>query len=126
MGKRGRQRAQKAAQAFQKPRDRMARVQVSDDVWAAYRAGLGATPVNIALGELVSREVGRRARRRASDVAGVRIALDDARVLADELAALIARLEHAARSDRPVAAPRAAPYGVFPGWTDDLADPTAF
>jgi hypothetical protein len=104
----------------------MARVQVSDEVWAAYRAGLGATPVSVALGELVRREVGRKARRRSSDVAGVRIALDDARELADELAALIARLERAARSDRLTAAPRAAPYGTFPGWTDDRAEPTAF
>ena len=53
----------------------MARVQVSDEVWAAYRAGLGATPVSVALGELVRREVGRRARRSGSDLKGVRIAL---------------------------------------------------
>jgi hypothetical protein len=71
----------------------MARVQVSDEVWAAYRAGLGATPVSVALGELVRREVGRNARRSASDLEGVRIALEDARQLSHELAALIARLE---------------------------------
>jgi hypothetical protein len=71
----------------------MARVQVSDEVWAAYRAGLGATPVSVALGELVRREVGRSARRSASDLEGVRIALEDARQLADELGSLIARLE---------------------------------
>ena len=74
----------------------MARVQVSDEVWAAYRAGLGATPVSVALGELVRREVGRSARRSASDLEGVRIALEDARQLADELASLVARLERAA------------------------------
>jgi hypothetical protein len=104
----------------------MARVQVSDEVWALYRAGLGVTPVSTALGELVRREVGRKARWRASDVAGVRLALDDARELVDELAALITRLERAARSDRPAAASGGAPYGTFPGWTDDLADPAAF
>jgi hypothetical protein len=104
----------------------MARVQVSDELWAAYRAGLGATPVSVALGELVRREVGRKARRRASDVASVRLALDDARELVDELAALIARLERAARGDRLAGTPRAAPYGTFAVRTADLADPTAF
>jgi hypothetical protein len=73
----------------------MARVQVSDEVWAAYRAGLGATPVSVALGELVRREVGRNARRSASDLEGVRIALEDARQLSAELTSLIARFERA-------------------------------
>ena len=73
----------------------MARVQVSDEVWAAYRSALGATPVSVALGELVRREVGRNARRSASDLEGVRIALEDARQLSAELASLIARLERA-------------------------------
>jgi microcompartment protein CcmL/EutN len=73
----------------------MARVQVSDEVWAAYRASLGATPVSVALGELVQREVGRMTRRSAGDVSGVRLALEDARELADELASLIDRLERA-------------------------------
>ena len=59
----------------------MARVRVSDEIWAAYRAGLGATPVSLALGELVRREVARSARRTASDLEGVRIALEDARQL---------------------------------------------
>jgi Arc/MetJ-type ribon-helix-helix transcriptional regulator len=78
----------------------MARVQVSDEVWAAYRAGLGAMPVSVALGELVRREVGRRARRSASDLEGVRIALEDARKLSNELASLIARLERAGSAPR--------------------------
>jgi len=99
----------------------MARVQVSDEVWAAYRAGLGATPVSVALGELVRREVGRAARRSATDADGARFALEDARQLSDELAALIARLERAARSG-------AAPSGDVepvshverPHWADDL------
>jgi hypothetical protein len=73
----------------------MARVRVSDEVWAAFRAGLGPVPVNEALGELVRREVGRKARRSANHADGVRIALADARELAGELGSLIARLERA-------------------------------
>jgi len=71
----------------------MARVQVSDEVWNAFRASLGATPVSVALGELVMREVGRRERRTASDEQGVRLAVQDARAVADELQEMIARLE---------------------------------
>ena len=74
----------------------MARVQVSDDVWSAFRASLGATPVSVALGELVRREVGRRERRTASDELGVRLAVEDARAVADELQAMIARLDRGA------------------------------
>ncbi len=74
----------------------MARVQVSDEVWAAYRASLGGTPVSVALGELVRRQVGRTSRRCASDAEGARLALEDAHRLSDELASLIARLERAA------------------------------
>jgi hypothetical protein len=88
----------------------MARVQVNDEVWGAYRAGLGATPVSVALGELLRREVGRRARRRAIDVAGVRLALD----------------EHAARSEDLAADHRPTPYGTFAGPTPGFADPSAF
>ena len=76
----------------------MARVHVSDEVWSAYRASLGATPVSVALGGLVRREVGRAARRSASDADGARLALQDARQLSDELAALITRLERAVDS----------------------------
>ena len=78
----------------------MARVQVSDEVWSAYRASLGATPVSVALGGLVRREVGRAARRSATDADGARIALEDARQLSDELAALITRLERVAAALR--------------------------
>ena len=74
----------------------MARVQVSDEVWSAYRASLGVTPVSVALGELVRREVGRAARRSAADAEGARLALEDARQLSVELTSLIARLERAA------------------------------
>ena len=76
----------------------MARVQVSDEVWGAFRASLGATPVSVALGELVRREVGRRERRTASDEQGVHLAVEDARAVADELQEMIARLDHHASS----------------------------
>src|ERR1019366_5578844 len=66
MGKRARLQAERAEGEARARRDRMARVQVSDDVWSAFRANLGATPVSVALGELVRREVGRRERRTAS------------------------------------------------------------
>jgi hypothetical protein len=68
-------------------------VQASDEVWAAFRAQLGMTPVSVALGRLVEREVGKAARRAATDGGGVHLALGDAREVADELATLIARLE---------------------------------
>jgi hypothetical protein len=77
----------------------MARVQVSDEVWAAFRSALGTTPVNVALGELVRREVARKARRSATDAGGIRIAVADAREVANELTSLIARLERAAAND---------------------------
>jgi hypothetical protein len=71
----------------------MARVQASDETWGAFRAQLGVTPVSVALGRLVEREVARTARSSASDGERVRTALEDAREVAAELAALIARLE---------------------------------
>jgi len=71
----------------------MARVQTSDETWGAFRAQLGVTPVSVAFGRLVEREVARTARSSASDAEGVRVALEDAREVAGELAALIARLE---------------------------------
>ena len=79
----------------------MARVQVSDEVWAAYRASLGATPVSVALGTLVRREVGRAARQSASDTDGARLALEDARQLSDGLSLLITRLERATGPGAP-------------------------
>jgi len=99
MGKQRRLRAERDAKEAADQGDRMARVQVTDEVWAAFRAGLGTTPVNVALGDLVRREVGRKARRTADDAGGVRIALADAREVADELTFLIARLEHSADND---------------------------
>jgi hypothetical protein len=71
----------------------MARVQVSDETWAAYRAALGTTPVSVALGKLVEREVASHRRRTALDAEGVHTAVEEARVVAQELATLIARLE---------------------------------
>jgi len=71
----------------------MARVQVSDATWAAYRSALGATPVSVGLGKLVEREVARHRRRTAVDAAGVQDAVEDARAVARELAALISRME---------------------------------
>lgn len=100
MSKQRRLRAERAAKEAADQRDRIARVQVSDEVWAAFRAGLGTTPVNAALGELVRREVARKARRSANDARGIRIALADARAVADELTSLIARLEPAAATGR--------------------------
>ena len=91
MGRRGRQRAELERSQAREPRDRMARVQASDETWAAFRAQLGVTPVSVALGRLVEREVARTARSSASDAEGVRVALEDARAVAGELAALIAR-----------------------------------
>jgi hypothetical protein len=101
----------------------MARVQVSDEVWAAYRAGLGATPVSVALGELVTREVGRGARRSAIDRAAVRLALDDARQLADELEGFIRRLEHAARGGDVAPQHRLTTEGKSAGRAADAVDP---
>jgi hypothetical protein len=73
----------------------MARVQIADETWAAYRAGLGTTPVSVALGRLVEREVANYRRRTALDANGVREAVREARSVAGELEDLIWRLEHA-------------------------------
>jgi hypothetical protein len=78
----------------------MARVQVSDETWAAYRVALGTTPVSVALGQLVEREVAGHRRRTALDADGVRDAVRDARVVAGELERLIARLEDPTATDR--------------------------
>lgn len=71
----------------------MARVQVSDETWTAFRLAIGTTPVSVALGRLVEREVASRRRRSAVDPDGVRGAVAEARLVADELGELIARLE---------------------------------
>lgn len=79
----------------------MARVQIRDETWSAFRAGLGSTPVSVALGRLVEREVAACQRRAASDAGGVRQAVDDARIVVDELSALITRLELQSQDRRP-------------------------
>jgi hypothetical protein len=48
-------------------RDRMARVQVADDVWADFRAAALHRPLSEVLGELVTREVDRYRSRRLRD-----------------------------------------------------------
>ena len=96
MSKAARLRSARAEAAAAARRERMARVQVGDEVWSAFRASLGATPVSVALGELVEREVARSLRKSKSDAESVRVALEDARQLAAELAALITRLERPA------------------------------
>ena len=103
------------------PRDRMARVQVSDEVWAAYRASLGTMPVSVALGELVRREVGRTARRTATDTDGARLALEDAQQLSDELASLVARLERVTDAGAvPSGDVEPVSHVEGPHWADDL------
>jgi hypothetical protein len=99
VAKQRRLQTERVAKAAAERRDRIARVQVSDEVWAAFRVGLRTTPVNVALGELVRREVGRKARRSARDAGGIEVALADAREVADELSSLIARLERTAAND---------------------------
>ena len=76
----------------------MARVQVSDEIWAAYRASLGTTPVSVGLGRLVEREVARHRRRTAPEADDVREAVEEARGVADELVTLIARLDEKHRA----------------------------
>jgi hypothetical protein len=73
----------------------MARVQVSDETWAAYRASLGSLPVSRAIGRLIEREVASHCRRTALDADGVRDAVRDARLVAGELEQMVARLERA-------------------------------
>ena len=74
----------------------MARVHVSDAVWSEFRAD-ATTPLNLRLGELVTREVDRSRSRRLRegrlDDAELIEALERARELHADLAALVARLE---------------------------------
>lgn len=88
----------------------MARVHVSDDVWAEFRRAAGNTPMSQILGRLVEREVerdrARRIRQGSVDDQIVLDALERARELHDDVAAVIDRLER-----------RAAPR-VSPGWDE--------
>jgi hypothetical protein len=78
-------------------RERMARVAVADDVWADFRALAGNESIAAVLGGLVEREVDRyRSRRlRAGQLDDHQLvdALDRARQLHDQLAAIVERLE---------------------------------
>jgi hypothetical protein len=120
VSKQRRLRAERAAKEAAGQRDRMARVQVNDEVWTAFRAGLGMTPVNVALGELVRREVGRKARRSANDAGATQVALEHAREVAEELTSLIARLERAAAHDLPSPGSKLAFGGGQRDWADNL------
>jgi hypothetical protein len=75
----------------------MARVQVSDEVWADFRTAAGNRPISEVLGELVSREVDRyrskRLRQRQLEPSQLVDALEDARRQQQDLAVLVARLE---------------------------------
>jgi hypothetical protein len=71
----------------------MARVQVDDVTWSAFRASLGATPASVALGKLVEREVAAARRRASPDAAAVTAAVGEARNVAAELQDLISRLD---------------------------------
>ena len=75
----------------------MARVHVADEVWAEFRRAAGNTPMSQILGRLVEREVERdRVRRIRSGTVDDQIvldALDRARELHDDVAAIIDRLE---------------------------------
>lgn len=78
-------------------RDRMARVQVTDDVWGDFRALAGYKPMSELLGELVTREVERyRSQKlRAGQLEPRELleALERARDQQEDLAAIVSRLE---------------------------------
>jgi hypothetical protein len=78
-------------------RDRMARVQVSDDMSADFRTAAGDRPISEVLGELVSREVDRyrskRLRQDQREPSELVDALEDARRQQQDLAMIVERLE---------------------------------
>ncbi len=83
----------------------MARVHVSDEVWAEFRRAAGNTPMSQVLGRLVEREVerdrARRIRQGSVDDQVVLDALERARELHDDVAAIIDRLERRAAPPVP-------------------------
>lgn len=83
----------------------MARVHVSDELWAEFRLAAGATPMSQVLGRLVEREVERdrtrRIRHGTVDDQIVLDALERARVLHQDVAAIIDRLERRAAPPVP-------------------------
>lgn len=104
MGRRARQRARDDATRGlpSDVRDHMARIAVSDEVWADFRAAAGQRPISSVLAEMVEREVHRHRQRRVRDGAAddheVLAALAEARELRDDLAEIVARLDR--RLDR--------------------------
>lgn len=110
MGRRSRQRsrqgASSAAASRTERRDRMARVQVADDVWADFRTAAGHRPISDVLGELVTREVDRYRSRRVRDgqldPGELVDALADAARQQADLAAIVERLEQLHGAGSPV------------------------
>lgn len=80
----------------------MARVQVTDETWAAFKAAAGETPISELLGRLVTRHVhhdqARRAEHDAIDGCELVEALERGRELQNDLARMVERLER--RLDR--------------------------
>ena len=75
----------------------MARVHVTDEVWAEFRAAAGRSPLNLVLGRLVEREVARTRSRRLKDGEmddrELLDALGRAQQLHGDIEAIVARLE---------------------------------
>ena len=107
MGRRHRRRTNVAPPAARLPavRDRQARVKVADDVWRDFRLLTQTEGVGEALGRLVTREVERwrtkRIRDGSADDEVVLGALERARELQADLAAITARLERLAQPRHP-------------------------
>lgn len=93
MGKRGRERIRQASEAAVAPRDRMARVHVSDEVWAEFRAGLRGGSVSEGLGRMVENTVKRGRRQTAGSPEEAQLAIKDARAMIQDLERVVARLE---------------------------------
>lgn len=78
-------------------RDHMARVHVSDQVWAEFRASADRRPISLVLGDLVQREVDRhrsqQLRQGSLDDVELVEALERARELREDLDATVARIE---------------------------------
>ena len=79
----------------------MARVRVTEEVWAEFRSLAADRPLSLVLGELVEREVRqhreRRIRDRSVDDAEVLEALDRAEQLHGELSAMVEWLRRRSR-----------------------------
>ncbi len=97
MGRRARQRARASADRVTAGRDHMARVRVDEQTWQDFRHEIGPRTVAERLGELVVRDLAERRRRRLHtgelDQREVQQALDQARTISRDLAAITKRLE---------------------------------